>query len=199
MRALLAKLAAVLATGLVFAACNAGAAMAAGEEIGMGRPDAPVKMVEYASASCPHCARFNNEVFPEFKKKYIDTGVVYYEMREVLTDPVNFAAVAFMTARCAGPDKYYSVLDEIFHAQAAMRQTQDYAGGLQKIALAAGLTESQWKACVTDPAAQQALQARLARYRREAEIQGTPTFFLNGTKLDNVYDWATLQPHLPAP
>ena len=93
MRAL-AKLATVVIAGLMLAASNGGAARAAGDEIGMGKPDAPVKMVEYASASCPHCAQFNNEVFPAFKKKYIDTGVVYYELREILTAPVNFAAAA---------------------------------------------------------------------------------------------------------
>jgi protein-disulfide isomerase len=140
-------------------------------------------MVEYASASCPHCARFNNDVFPEFKKKYIDTGIVYYEMREVLTDPVNFAAAAYLTARCAGPEKYYSVLDAVYHAQALMRQTGDYVGGLRKIALGAGLSESQWMACVTDPAGQKALEARLERYSQEAEIDGTPTFYFNGMKV----------------
>lgn len=179
----LVRLAAVFIAGLVLAAAHGGGARAAGDEIGMGRPDAPVKMVEYASASCPHCARFNNDVFPQFKKKYIDTGIVYYEMREVVTEPVNFAAAAYLTARCAGPDKYYAVLDAVFHAQASMRQTQDYAGGLRTIALGAGLSESQWKACISDPAAQQALQARLERYNREAEIDGTPTFYFNGKKV----------------
>jgi protein-disulfide isomerase len=178
-----AALAAVFLAGLLLAASSGGGAWAAGDEIGMGRPDAPVKMVEYASASCPHCARFNNEVFPQFRKKYIDTGVVYYEMRELVTEPVNFAAAAYLTARCAGPDKYYPVLDAVFRAQASMRQTQDYAGGLRTIALGAGLSESQWRACVTDPAAQQALEARIERYTREADIDGTPTFYFNGKKV----------------
>jgi len=182
MRAL-ARLATVFLAGLVLAASHGGDARAAGEEIGMGKPDAPVKMVEYASASCSHCARFNNEVFPEFKKKYIDTGIVYYEMREVVTEPVNFAAAAYLTARCAGPDKYYSVLDAVYHAQASIYQTQDYAGGLRTIALAAGLSESQWRTCITDPVAQQALQARIERYNSEADIQGTPTFYFNGKKV----------------
>jgi protein-disulfide isomerase len=182
MRAL-ARLATVFVAAVVLALAHGGGAKAAGDEIGMGKPNAPVKMVEYASASCPHCAHFNNDVFPQFKKKYIDTGIVYYEMREVLTDPVNFAAAVYLTAWCAGPDKYYSVLDAVFHAQALMRETEDYAGGLRKIALAAGLSESKWQACVTDPAAQQALQARLERYSREAEIDGTPTFYFNGKKV----------------
>ena len=102
----LTKLVGVFFAGLVLAACNSGGAKGAGDEIGMGKPNAPVKVVEYASASCGHCATFNNEVFPAFKAKYIDTGIVYYEMREIITPPENFAAAAFLTARCAGPDKY---------------------------------------------------------------------------------------------
>jgi protein-disulfide isomerase len=176
----LAKLATVFLAGLLLTACNNGGPKGAGDEIGMGKPDAPVKMVEYASASCPHCARFNNEVFPEFKAKYIDTGIVYYELHEVLTPPENFAAAAYLTARCAGPDKYYSVLDAVYRAQATIEQTGDYANGLRNIAVSAGLSEAQWKKCVTDPAAQKALQDRVARYNREADIQGTPTFYFNG-------------------
>jgi protein-disulfide isomerase len=176
----LAKLATVLIAGLVLAACNNGGPKSTGEEIGMGDPKAPVKMVEYASASCPHCARFNNEVFPEFKAKYIDTGVVYYELHEVLTDPANFAAAAYLTARCAGPDKYYSVLDAVYRAQASIHATRDYAGGLRTIALSSGLSEAQWKKCVADPAAQKALEDRVARYNKEADIPGTPTFYFNG-------------------
>jgi protein-disulfide isomerase len=179
---ILASLAAVLVAGLMLAS-GGHAATAAKDEIGLGKPTAPVKMVEYASASCPHCARFNNEVFPAFRKKYIDTGIVYYEMREVLTDPVNVAAAAFLTARCAGPKKYYSVIDAVFKAQAAMYQSNDFAGGLQKIALTAGLSEAQWKTCLNDPAGQKALESRLERYTREAEIDGTPTFYFNGKKV----------------
>jgi len=176
----LARLATVFIAGLVLAACNSGGGKSAGDEIGMGDPKAPVKMVEYASVSCPHCARFNNDVFPEFKKKYIDTGVVYYELHEVLTEPANFAAAAYLTARCAGPDKYYSVLDAVYRAQSSIFASQDYAGGLRTIALSAGLSEDQWQKCVKDPAAQKALQDRVARYNREADIQGTPTFYVNG-------------------
>lgn len=175
-----AKLVTVLFAGLVLAACNSGGAKGAGEEIGMGKAGAPVKMVEYASASCSHCARFNNEVFPAFKAKYIDTGIVHYEMREIITPPENFAAAAYLTARCAGPDKYYSVLDAVYRAQMSIFQSGDFAGGLKNIALSAGLSEAQWKTCVTDEAAQKKLRDRVERYNKEANITGTPTFYFNG-------------------
>ena len=176
----LSKLAGVFIAGLLLAACNSGGAKGAGDEIGMGKADAPVKMIEYASASCSHCARFATDVFPQFKAKYIDTGIVYYEMREIITPPENFAAAAYLTARCVGPDKYYSVLDAVFRAQGSIFQSGDIVGGLRNIALSSGLSEDQWKKCVTDPEAQKALQARVERYNREADITGTPTFYFNG-------------------
>lgn len=177
----LTKIVGVLIASLVLVACNNGGSGKSGsEEIGMGKPDAPVKVVEYASIACSHCAQFNNEVFPAFKAKYIDTGIVYYEMREIITPPENFAAGGYLTARCVPADKYYSVIDAIYRAQAAMVQSQDYAGGLRDIALSAGLTEAQWRTCVTDETAQKKLRDRVARYNREADIQGTPTFYFNG-------------------
>ena len=176
----LAKLATVFIAGLVLAACNSGGAKGAGDEIGMGKPDAPVKVVEYASIACGHCAQFNNEIFPAFKAKYIDTGIVYYEMREIITDPANFAAGGYLTARCVPADKYYSVIDAIYRAQGSIFASQDYAGGLRTIALSAGLSEDQWRKCVTDEAAAKKLRDRVARYNREADIPGTPTFYFNG-------------------
>src|ERR1700759_4001989 len=66
------------------------------DDMTMGSPHAPVTVIEYASASCPHCARFNNEVFPAFKAKYIDTGRVFYVFREFLTAPAEVAAASFL-------------------------------------------------------------------------------------------------------
>src|SRR5271170_7604643 len=80
------------------------------DDMSLGNPTAKVTVIEYASASCPHCARFNNDVFPAFKTKYIDSGRIHYVFREFLTPPVEVAAAGFLTARCAGKDKYFSVL-----------------------------------------------------------------------------------------
>src|SRR5579871_3142309 len=79
------------------------------DDMTLGSPKAKVTVIEYASASCPHCARFNNEVFPAFKAKYVDTGRVFYVFREFLTEPASLAAAAFLTARCAGKGKYFGV------------------------------------------------------------------------------------------
>ena len=125
------KLMMVIAAATLLASCGKGGGVkGSADAIGMGKADAPVKMVEYGSSSCPHCAAFNNDVLPALKEKYIDTGVVHYELREVTTPPHNFAAAAFLTARCAGDDKYYAVIDAVYRKQSEIvnsRQTGNFA------------------------------------------------------------------------
>jgi protein-disulfide isomerase len=176
---------AAAAAALALAACNkaGGPTGPASGDMSMGNPNAKVKVVEYASASCPHCARFNNDVFPAFKAKYIDTGKVYYTFKEYLTPPENVAAAGFLVARCAGKDKYFQVLDAIFSQQQEMFQTGDFRGVLLRIAQSAGLNEQQFNACLNDEAAMKALNERVTRAVQQDKITGTPTFFFNGKKV----------------
>ena len=185
MRATARSLAIALATAGLLAACHKPAPAPATEpEMALGNPAAKVTVIEYASASCPHCARFNNDVFPAFKAKYIDTGKIHYVFREFLTPPVEVAAAGFLTARCAGKDKYFSVLDAIYRGQTAMFQSGDFRGALLRIAESAGMTEAQFNACISDDASLKALNDRVTTYEKRDNITGTPTFIVNGTTLD---------------
>jgi len=175
---------AAVAAGLSLAGCNKGGKGAAAEgDMSLGPADAKVQVVEYASASCSHCARFNNTVFPAFKAKYIDTGKVHYTLREFLTPPEEVAAAGFLVARCAGKDKYFTVLDAIFKNQEEMFQTGDFRGVLLRIAQSAGMTEDQFNKCVSDPEALKALNARVQRAINTEKISGTPTFVVNGKQV----------------
>ena len=177
-------IAAVAIAALSLAACNRGGASGPSEgDMTLGPADAKVKVVEYASASCSHCAKFNNEVFPAFKAKYVDTGKVHYTLKEFLTPPEEVAAAGFLLARCAGKDKYFTVLDSVFKNQAEMFQTQDYRGVLLRIAQSAGMTAEQFDKCVSDPEALKALNARHEKAVNEDKVTGTPTFFVNGKKI----------------
>lgn len=167
---------------LALAGCSKSGGAANADDMTLGDPNAPVKITEYASASCVHCATFNNEVFPALKAKYIDTGKVHYTFKEFLTPPVEVAAAAFLTARCAGKDKYFSVLDAVFHAQNEMFTTGDMRGVLLRVAQSAGMTEKQFNACITDEAALKALNARVDKASRDEKITSTPTFMINGEK-----------------
>jgi protein-disulfide isomerase len=161
------------------------------DDMALGNPKAPVTVVEYASASCPHCARFNNDVFPEFKKKYVDSGKVYYVFREYLTQPVEVAAAGFLLARCAGPAKYFQVMDDFFHGQAHVYETGDMKSLLLSAGGHAGLSEDQVKACFDDKAAADALNARVERHVKDG-VESTPTFIVNGSKLPELTHEVTL-------
>lgn len=179
------RLVVVAALGaLALAGCSKGGTVAAdAADMTMGDPNAKVKMVEYASLTCSHCGAFNNEVFPEFKKKYIDTGKVHYTFKEFLTPPNEVAAAGFLVARCAGKDKYFNVTDAIFHAQQEMFTSGDMRGILLRTAQSAGMTEEQFNACITDEAALKALNERVEKAINVDKISSTPTFVVNGKKV----------------
>jgi protein-disulfide isomerase len=181
----LVMVAAAAGAALTLASCNkaGGGSAASADAMTMGKTDAPVHMEEYASTTCSHCGRFALEVFPAFKAKYIDTGKVKYTLHEFLTPPEAIAAAGFLTARCAGPDKYFTVIDALFHSQEEMYRTGDARGTLLKVAQSAGMTEAQFNACVSDEKAATALNDRVQKSIKDANISSTPTFFFNGKKV----------------
>ncbi len=182
----IARLALVLAASSLLAACHkadAGGDAMTAPEMGMGDAGAKVTVTEYASDTCSHCADFNAKTFPAFKAKYIDTGKVHYVFREFLTSPEQVSAAGFLLARCAGKDKYFQVVDAIFRAQPEMFRTGDAHGVLLRIAQSAGLSETQFNACVQSDASLKALASRVQAAQDQAHIEGTPTFLVNGKQL----------------
>ena len=172
---------------LALSACH-GAGGASGDaasapEMMLGNPAAKATVVEYASDTCAHCARFDAEVWPAFKAKYVDTGKVRYVFREFLTPPEPVAAAGFLLARCAGRDKYFQVVEAIYRAQPELFATGDAHGVLLRIAQSAGLTEAQFNACEQNETALKALAARVQRAEDVEHIDSTPTFIVNGTKM----------------
>jgi protein-disulfide isomerase len=175
-RVILASTAAIAIAGC---SKDAGAGPAAGD-MSLGDPNAPVKLVEYASLTCSHCARFNAEVFPELKKKYIDTGKVHYTLREFLTPPQELAAAGFLLARCAGEDKYFQVVDAVFRSQGEWASTGDVRGSLLRIAQSVGMSEAQFNQCISDEKALTELNKRMESAIKQQKISATPTFVING-------------------
>src|ERR1700752_4422630 len=118
---LIAALALSLGLALGLGACNQGAGGGSvSGDMSLGNPAAKVTVNEFASLGCPICAKWNNEVFQDFKKKYIDTGKVHYIFHEFMTGDQVVAGNGFLLARCAGKDKYFQVVDAVF------RQEQPY-------------------------------------------------------------------------
>ena len=152
-------------------------------EITLGAPDAKVTVVEYASMTCSHCAHFTVDVWPEFKKKYIDSGKVHYVFREFPLD--NLAAAAAMLARCTGGDKTLPLIEVLFEHQ------KDWAFGegnpvpkLFEFAKQAGFTQESFVKCLTDQKLLDNIMSGLTRAAEVFGVDATPSFFINGKKLD---------------
>ena len=148
----------------------------------MGKDDAPVTIVEYASMTCPHCAHFQETTFPELKKNYIDTGKVKYILREFPLD--NLAAAAFMLARCAGEldsGKYYAMVDTLF-AQQSQWAVEKPIPHLMAISKQAGFTEKSFEACLQNQKLLDGIEAVRQRAIKQFEVNSTPTFFIDGKR-----------------
>ncbi len=182
MRSLITRATLVAAFAASLAACGPKGAKVTAEDMTLGNPNAKVTVVEYASVACPHCAKWNEEVFPAFKAKYIDTGKINYVSREALTGEPTLANAGAMLARCAGKDKYFQVTDAIYAAQMRIFQTGDIRGELLTIAQAAGMSEAQFNSCLSDENAAKSAE-RIQKNMEADKIEGTPTFIVNGKKV----------------
>jgi len=152
----------------------------------IGNPDAKATVVEYASVMCGVCKNWHETVYPEFKKKYIDTGHVRFVFREFPTPPENLAQAGFLIANCSGDAKFFDNIKlqfqrqpQIFKAMQSGKVLEEYIA----IGKAGGLSEDETMACLKD-------EGRIADYNAKVQngldngVTGTPSFFLNGEKLD---------------
>jgi protein-disulfide isomerase len=150
-------------------------------DLPLGSDKAPVTVVEYASMTCSHCARFHTTVYPEFKKKYIDTGKVRFILREFPLDPI--AAGAFALGRCLPQDKHYPFIEVLFEQQKNWAFVPDPPKALLGIAKQAGFTDQTFETCLTDQKLSQAIEDTARKANEKFGVSGTPTFFVNGQVL----------------
>jgi protein-disulfide isomerase len=146
----------------------------------LGNPDAPITIVEYASLTCPHCAHFANDVLPELKKKWIDTGKAKLVLRDFpLDEPALRAA---MIARCAPPDRYYAYIDTFFAAQDKWVMARDYREALARLVKLGGMSKDEFDNCLKNSALENKIVEGRLVASKELDVNSTPTFFINGTK-----------------
>lgn len=178
----------------------------------LGNPKAKVRLIEYVSYTCSHCAHFVGEAEAPLKRDYVSRGTAAIELRHAVRDPFDYAAT--LLARCGGPDRFFGNTEAIMAAQSQwLAKAESYQGpraasvddglravtkavGLDKIMLARGFTAQQIDACLVDDVQQKTLGAMTEA--SFARIKGTPSFEINGTVLDGVHDWASLEPQLKA-
>jgi protein-disulfide isomerase len=146
----------------------------------IGDPKAPVTMIEYASATCPHCAEFHLKVWPGLKQDYVDAGKVLFVFREFPTD--QLALGAFMLARCVPESRYFETIDLMFLQQRFW--TKNPKPELFGIVREMGLSEGDAEACIKRQDLATNIKSVLKMANTEFGVKGTPTFFVNGTFLD---------------
>ena len=147
-----------------------------------GNPKAPLEIVEYAAPTCPHCAYFDTHIFPTLKKKYIDTGKVFYVFRVLPLSQVDVAVEAM--ARCLPADNYFPFIDLMYRNQPKWDpdgyEIPDVHAALVDMGRNVGMSATQVDTCIANESAQK----RATDVGQEAQtkygINGTPTFIING-------------------
>jgi protein-disulfide isomerase len=144
----------------------------------IGRADAPVTIIEYASMTCPHCRAFHETVFDDFVAAYVDTGKVRFIFREFPLD--NLAKAGAMLARCTpGENGYFAMVDVLFETQTTWATAENPADALLQIAQQAGFTQESFEACLSNQELDDGVDWSFDR-GVELGVTGTPTFFING-------------------
>ena len=152
-----------------------------------GVEDAPITVIEYASFTCPHCARFHSDVYKLLRKNYIDTGKIKFIFREVYFD--KYGMWASMIARCSGPDRFFGMTDLILNSQSTWARAGDdlaIVEALRKIGRLSGMQDAALDSCLQDG---EKLRALVGWYKENAQrdgIQSTPSFLIDGQPYKNM-------------
>lgn len=180
----------------------------------MGNPNAKLKLIEYASFTCPHCREFAESIEEPLKTKYVDTGKVSYEFRHFVRDPIDITAS--LIARCGGKDPFFPLMMQLFGNQDAMFKQAQGAGdkayqdamnlppekrfvrlgemtGLIDFAKTRGIPEAQARTCLANFKQAEGFAEGNGAAIKQFNIEGTPTVILNGKKLDNAATWPLLE------
>ena len=150
-------------------------------EMSLGDANAPITVIEYASMTCPHCAHFSETTFPELKKRYIDTGKVRFIFREFPLD--RLALAGFVLARCAGPDKYFPVIETLF-AQQRDWVVQKPLQPLLAIFKQVGMNEETFNSCLDNQQLAEGIDKVRSQAADKFGVNSTPTFFVNGKRVN---------------
>jgi protein-disulfide isomerase len=187
------------------------------EGVRMGNPDAAIKIIEYGSYTCPHCAVFNKEAHEAIEKDYVNTGKINFEYRNLVRDPVDITAS--LITHCADPASYFALTAQMFGNQEEMiKQIQAKGDAAYKAVMAGppaerftklaelanliewgkqrGLPEDKLRTCLADMKKAESLAKISEEAGTKYNIQGTPSFLLNGSLLDNTATWDTLKAKL---
>lgn len=153
----------------------------------LGKADAPITIIEYASLTCPHCAEFDRETLPKIQANWIDTGKAKLVYRDYPLD--GLALRAAMLARCAPADRYFGYINQLFHSQTSWARASDPTEALGRIAKLGGMSDKQFQSCMANSELEKAVAASGMNAQQKYGVQSTPTFFVNGTKVEGALSY----------
>ena len=180
--ALLAPAVAASASGADSARAQQTLAPVTSADRSIGRADAPVTVVEYASFACHHCADWHQFVYPVFKARFIDTGQVRFVFRNLPTDPEEMSLPGAALARCAAPERFFDVAAALMHGQSAVLRGGNREDWYAPAIAVSGRTQAQIEACAATPATRAAINRDIDS-AIAAGVDSTPSFFVNGRRV----------------
>ncbi len=150
---------------------------AATTERTLGDADAPITIIEYASMTCPHCAKFHSETFADVKKEYIDTGKVYWVFREFPLD--KLALKSSMMARCVPPSMFFNLIEVLFVNQSRWIEADEPMKALEKTGRLAGMTPALFEECTKNTELEMHVLKNMQSGQNRWSVSATPTFIFN--------------------
>lgn len=151
------------------------------DELALGNAEAPVTIIEYGSLTCDHCAHFHFEVFPIIKTRHIEKGHVRFIFRDFPTSTIAIRGA--VAARCAS-DRHHDMLGQLFTKLDTWASADDINAALIAQATTIGLDKNLFKTCITNPENERAVVREQQRAKAELGVTGTPTFIINGKKVN---------------
>ena len=144
----------------------------------LGKADAPITFIEYASMTCPHCAQFSNDILPQLKANYVDKGYVRYVFREYPLDRI--ALTASVVGRCLPKDAYIPYVELMFSELMTWGRSQDPRSSIKEMARRAGMSGEEFEKCLSKEDDAKRVLAVQEKAIKDYCVGGTPTFLVNG-------------------
>lgn len=162
----------------------------------LGDPEAPVTMLAFESLSCPHCATFHAEAWPQVKEQYVDSGQVKFVYRDYPTN--DAAVVAAMAARCVPPDRYFGMLEMLYRTQGTWLNSQDPQAALAQTARLGGLTQDEFEQCLENEDLYRSIQGNAQQASQQFGVSSTPTFIIGEQKIVGAQPFEVFQEAIDA-
>lgn len=170
-------------------------ALAPGDHV-LGNAEAPITVIEYASPTCPHCAEFDRDTLPKLKAEWIDTGKAKLAFRVF---PLNQLDVRVaQVASCVPADHYFGFIGELYHSQDVWARSADPVQAVANIGRLAGVSDAKIKSCLADGALEKGVVGDAYAAQQSYGVQSTPTFFVNGSKVEGALPYDSLNKVLTA-